>query len=111
MTMIAAFDFIDIGEYVNSVLKLMPKDPVNEKFETMGLESTYFINNLGSFFFAIMFEFFLVFIWLILGIIGQCSKIFRKGRYKLGRKLYFNSWITMIFASYLMVVLCMMITY
>ena len=109
--MIAAFDFVEIGDHVNSALELVPVDPVNEKFETLGLESTYFINNLGSFFLAIVFEFALFLIWLILAVIGHCSKRVRKARNKLGKKMYFNSWISMIFASSVMVLLCLMVTF
>ena len=49
----------EIGEYVNNALELLPTDPVNEKFETIGLESLYFINNLGSFFLVVALDIFI----------------------------------------------------
>ena len=49
MAAIAAFDFFEIGDYLNDWLELLPTDPLSEKFETIGLESMYFLNNLGTF--------------------------------------------------------------
>jgi len=51
---------------------------VNEKFESIGMESLYFINNVGSFFLALLFEVSLIPIWLIILVLGRYIKFFRK---------------------------------
>ena len=110
MCKIAAFDVFEIGEYVESFLSLPPSDPVNEKFETIGLESLYFISNLGSFFLFLAFYFVAIAIWIILWpsvCIGQFPKSTRD---KLGRKLFWNSALSSVFESHLIVDLAAFIT-
>ena len=64
LTNIAAFDFGEIGNYIdpnfpqideimNMILDLPPSEPLNERFEASRIESVYFINNLGSFYFIL----------------------------------------------------------
>ena len=57
---------IETGDYVNECLDLLPTDPMNYKLETIGLESEYFVNNLGTFFFILLIYFLLIVIWLII---------------------------------------------
>ena len=107
LTQIAAFDIIEIGDYVESILKLLPTDPVNEKYESIGLESLYFINNLGSFTFVLLVYFTMIAAWLLLGIsfvlnIQQAKKL----QTKLGRKIFWNKGIGLVKESYLVVVIC-----
>ena len=63
---VAAFDIFEIGEYVDEFLEMLPSEPVNEKFETVGLESYYFINNLGSFFLVVLVDMILVIVILVI---------------------------------------------
>ena len=49
LTQIAAFDPLETNEFLTDLLKLQPKEPLSANFETSGFETTYFINNLGSF--------------------------------------------------------------
>ena len=37
VTKLAVYDAFEIGDYVNDTLELLPTEPVNEKYETMGL--------------------------------------------------------------------------
>ena len=50
---IAAFDVIEISEYVDEYLELIPTEPVSSKLEVIGFESRQFINNVGFFLFYI----------------------------------------------------------
>jgi len=59
---IAAFEVFDTKPYLDSVLYLEPADPINANFEAVGLESIYFLHNLGTLLFA--FVFFLVMVIL-----------------------------------------------
>ena len=63
---VASFDFIEIGEYVNEFLGLPPTDPVNEKYETLGIESLYFINNVGTFITVMLVYCLLIVLWLLI---------------------------------------------
>ena len=67
VTAIAAFDIYEVGEHFDEwFVNLPPSEPVNEKFETVGMESLYFMNNMGSFIIVILFKMILGLIWLIL---------------------------------------------
>ena len=59
---ISAFEVFDTKPYLDSVLHLEPADPINANFEAVGLESIYFLHNLGTLLFA--FVFFLVMVIL-----------------------------------------------
>ena len=65
LTKISSFDIVEIGDFVDRILDLLPSSPVSYKFEAIGLESAYFINNLGSFIFVIAAQIILVIIWAI----------------------------------------------
>ena len=45
---IAAFDIIEFHEFYDPALGITPSGPLNPNFNTLGFESLYFINNLGS---------------------------------------------------------------
>ena len=49
LTQIAAFDLLETNEFLNEQLELQPKEPLSTNFESSGYETTYFLNNLGSF--------------------------------------------------------------
>ena len=94
---VAAFDVFEIGEYVEDYMELLPEDPVSEKFETIGMESKYFMNNMGSFFLALCFDLVLIVLWVILFPLRKCSKKLGKPGKKLGKAIFWNSWIITIF--------------
>jgi len=58
MMTIAAFEVIDTKPYLDAMLHLPPTDPVNSNFEAIGLESRYFLHNLGTL--ALGYVFFLL---------------------------------------------------
>ena len=66
LSSIAAFDVFEIGDYADEYLELLPSEPISEKFEAIGMESTYFINNMGSLFLALCFDLFLILVWMVL---------------------------------------------
>ena len=93
---IAAFDIFEIGEYVDEYLELTPEDPINEKFETIGMESKYYINNIGSFFLTLVFEVLLIVVYLILVPFANKSKCIKRRAKNLNKKLFWNSWIVTV---------------
>ena len=78
LTNIAAFDFADSGEaifgpdfpefddMINYSLDLPPSEPYNQNFEASRIESIYFINNLGSFYFILMVYFLLYLVLVVI---------------------------------------------
>ena len=55
MMQIAAFEVIDTKPYLDKYLNLQPTDPLNANFEAIGLESVYFLHNLGTLSLAFVF--------------------------------------------------------
>ena len=95
LTNIAAFDFAEVGSVIfpgfpeidgliNMALELPPSEPLNERFEASRIESIYFINNLGSFYFILMIYFFLYLVSIVVMSCTCCSK--RRCVRKLNRK-------------------------
>ena len=59
---IAAFDFFEVEPATNYLLKLEPTGALTDKFDQLGMESLYFVNNLGSYslFYTVYFTMLLV---------------------------------------------------
>ena len=91
LTAIAAFDIFETDEYLRELFDLPPQDPVNQNFETIGFETVYFLNNLGSFILVFVVKLLLILIWAALYPLARCSKRFSKLRGKLGRRIFWNS--------------------
>ena len=70
LSKIAAFDFFEIGDHVNRFLDLQPTEPVNEKYESIGFESLYFINNLGTFTFTVLSLQAVLILWVLLWLLS-----------------------------------------
>ena len=66
LTRIAAYDFLEISEYLDNWLSLVPTNPVNEKYDTIGLGSLYFLNNLGTFTIILAFTCLTMLLWMVL---------------------------------------------
>ena len=45
---IAAFDVVEVQEYLNEYLQIEPTGPFNSNFGLLGLDSLLFLNNMGS---------------------------------------------------------------
>ena len=111
LTKVAAFDIFEIGEIVNDVLDLIPTDPVDEKFETVGMESLYFINNLGSFFLVVFTDIILCLVTLLVKCLIKIEPkpLLERIYEKLNTNMFWNSWIMTVSESYLNVCLCSLI--
>ena len=83
-------------------------DPINERYEASGLESKYFINNLGTFYLILFVYFFLVLVWYIVNFIRKYKdcKCLKRLDKKLHKRLFWNGLLAVVFESYLMVSLC-----
>jgi len=98
MMTVAAFEFIDTKPFLNRVLQLPHTDPLNSNFEAIGLESKYFLHNLGTV--ALAYVLFLVSVALST-LCRQCpsreTKYFGEMRH---RELFWGSMIKLTTESY-----------
>ena len=95
---IAAFDFFEIGPYLDELLNLDPSDPVNGNFEAVGFESIYFLHNLGTLVFAFMvYLTAVIYSWLCRHMC--CDRVTYHGE-NLQRKLKYDALITIHNESY-----------
>ena len=84
---------------------------MNEKFETAGFESTYFMNNLGTMTLIISGKIVLIAIWLVLALISMASSWAKNKRKRLSKYIFWNSWITTVYDSFVIVLLCSAISF
>jgi len=95
---IAAFDFFEVGPYLDKLLNLEPSDPVNGNFEAVGFESVYFLHNLGTLVLAFVVYFTtVVYSWICRHL---CCDIVTYHGENLQRKLKYGSLITILTESY-----------
>ena len=48
MNQVASFDYFDLGDPIDKMLKLEKSEPYSTQFEAIGYGSSYFLNNLGT---------------------------------------------------------------
>lgn len=108
---IVSFNLFEVNDKVDDYLEIGIEDPINEKFETIGIMSKYFINNMGFAFFMIGFVILLVLFWaLFIGLSG-CSKNAKRCKKRLSKTLFWRPIIVMHFATNLIVILSAIITF
>lgn len=96
---IAAFDFFETGPYIDALLGLPPSEPLNANFEAVGFESLYLLHNMGTLFIAFVAYFTLVLLAFFCQYICCCERVKYFGE-NLRKKLFFGSFIQIIFESY-----------
>ena len=69
-----------------------------------------FINNLGTFTLIVVGKVLLIALWVVLKPLSKYSKWINKKRNKLANKIFWNSWIVAIFESFVIVILCTVIS-
>ena len=106
---ISSIDFIETNDMMTKMFDLPPSNPINEKFETVGFETGYFINDLGTFAFVLAFKFLLIIVWTVLIPFQNCSRWLRKRLINLEKWMLWNSWIITIYESFLIVGLTAMV--
>jgi len=95
---IAAFDYFEIGPFLDEWLNLKPTDPVNGNFEAVGFESVYFLHNLGTLVLAFVVYFTAVlYSWICRHL---CCDIVTYHGENLQRKLKYGSLLSILTESY-----------
>ena len=111
LTKIAAFDILEIGDYVDEFLELGQTDPVDNNFETLGFESKWFINNVGSFFIYLLWCFAIVIFYLLVATLNKTSGYCLRLKHRLSIMVFWNKLSMAIFESILVVGLSCFITF
>ena len=75
---IAAFDIVEISGPLDSLLNLEPTDPINQNFETVGFESVYLLNNMGTLAIAYLIWLTVACIAVLLRMCFSCHRKIRK---------------------------------
>ena len=106
---IAAFDFIEVGDYLDEWLGLEPIEPENPNFVTLGLGSIFLLNNMGTLAIAYLVWFTAALIAMLVKLGVHTSKRMRNMYTTLKRKLFFNSLISLFVESYSLLCVCCLI--
>jgi len=108
---VVAFEVYDTGDIVNATLSLEEVNPVNENYNTVGFESVYFINNMGTLFIVFMMYPVMMLLEYLLGLVASRCDIFVKVHHSFKHFVYWNYLITLVFESYLVIVICCLINF
>ena len=54
LTEIAAFDYVEVGDYFEMAFDISDSDPMNQNFEALGFETNLFLYNMGSMLFGLV---------------------------------------------------------
>lgn len=108
---IVSFDLFEVSDTVRDYLEIEIEDPVNERFETLGIESKYFINNMGFVFFLLCILVLLVIIWSLFVGLSQWSKLANNGKEKLSKALFWRPIIVIHYATFLIIILCGLLSF
>ena len=106
---IAAFEVYDFGEPINKMLDVPATEPYNDNFEELGFESRYMLNNMGTLFFFYPAYPALMLIHWILNRFCNCTLRCGKFQRSLKHLIYYKLIITVIFESYAIVAVSVLI--
>ena len=107
---IAAFDFYDFSDVIHDNFQISQTDPINTNFETIGFESSYFLNNMGTMFLFYMFYILCILVKLILQPFAtKHHKRIKKFYRKLRNHVIWGSLITLINETYAIIMLSILI--
>jgi len=86
-------------------------EAVNENYDSLGYESLYFINNMGTL--AIYFSFFPIFLIVdaIVKSLKRVCKSFEPVSDFFDHNMYWNSWIRLVLESYANIMMCCLIQF
>ena len=104
---IAAFDLIELTEFLDNYLGIEPTGPYNQAFDLIGLDSLLFVNNMGTMTFVYIIYIILAFLTLILYSVR--FHLNYKIHYlviKMKENLFFKAIVTIIFETAQMIYLC-----
>lgn len=72
---IAAFDFYEVDDLVHGTFNIEPSEPISAQFAALGLQSQYFLVNMGTMVFFILIYILLLCVMVpLLGMCRGCSE-------------------------------------
>jgi hypothetical protein len=83
--------------------------PVNDNFDALGYGSTFFLYNIGSLIVGLLAIPVLIVLSYTLKLLGFCSKFASRMHLKLSKKLFWNHILSVLFESYSVLVMCVLI--
>ena len=106
---IAAFDFFELDGIIHELFGIESTEPVDNSFNSVGLESQYFMVNLGT-----MTLFFLVYLALIalspiLACCGRYSLYWKRKSDRLNKRLFWDSFLTLMNETYMIVIVSVLL--
>jgi len=106
---ITAFEVFEIGDIVNALLALEPTSPINDNYNTLGFESVYYINNMGTLFLMFLIYPIMMLVEYLLGLVAEKCDSVKKVHLAVKYSVYWNSLIRLVFESYSMIAICCLI--
>lgn len=108
---VAAFDVMPTDQLYEALFGIDPDEgqPLTKKFAEMGMEHHLIINNLGTIFLAFVILLLLSVIHLIMKTLFRRFRCCRKAALKLGTKLYFGAYVSVLAESYVIILLACLI--
>ena len=107
---IAAFDFIEFGDIIHEAFSIEATDPINDQFNSVGFESQYFLNNLGTI--ALFYIVYLLFVLVVTPLLVCCGRysisIMKKSK-RLNQKIYWNSFLTLLNETFMILIVSVLL--
>ena len=110
LTKIAAFDVVETSDFVDELLSIEPTDPLSVNLESLGFETQWFINNVGSFFIYQLLCFVSVLVFLLVYAFNVATGCASRLRSKISDMIFWNKLNQAIFESILIVAICCFIS-
>ena len=109
---VASFDILPTDQFFEFIFPdFVQADPgaLTDKLENIGYGDTFFLLNIGSFLVALLAVPLLVILDIFLRLLGLCWDFAHRMHLKLSRKLYWEFFLSILFESYSMIVISVMI--
>ena len=108
---VASFDLLPTERFYDTYLSLKDEasNSLNSNFESLGYSSMYFLRNMGTLMLVLLSLPFLVVVQLILKYVFRNSKRVTIFERRLSKSLYWNYVIQVIFESYSVLCMCVLI--
>ena len=103
---IAAFEIIEIGEFLDELLGIPSTSPMNKNFAAIGLDSIYLLNNMGTLSIAYILLLLLSLFTISLKAFGKLNKWIYWVHVQLKEALFYRPLISLFFESYSLLTVC-----
>ena len=106
---IASFDILPTDSFFDKYFNIDESEAINENFDAVGLNSTFFLYNIGSMIIAILSLPLLYLVILLMKPFRRFSNKINAWHNKLNRYMVWGHPITIIHESYTMILICSLV--